>query len=116
MSYPDPWRSGRVGSCTRRDRPRKPEPGLGTPIASGTLQTLVTTRTTDPMRAPQPNNSHPGTFLAIWAYTATLAGITTLTWLFDGRNLHSISSPVHLAWPLLACGFALGHFATINVE
>jgi diguanylate cyclase (GGDEF)-like protein len=68
------------------------------------------------MRAPQPNTARPGTFLAIWAYTAALAGATTLTWLFDGRSLHPISSPVHLAWPLLACGFALGHFATINVE
>jgi diguanylate cyclase (GGDEF)-like protein len=68
------------------------------------------------MRAPQPNTARPGSFLAIWAFTAALAGTTALSWLFVGRSLHSISSPVHLAWPLLACGFALGHFATINVE
>jgi diguanylate cyclase (GGDEF)-like protein len=68
------------------------------------------------MRAPQPNTARLGTSLLIWAYTAALACATTLTWLFDGRSLHSISSPVHVLWPLLACGFALGHFANINVE
>ena len=54
--------------------------------------------------------------LVIWVYIGALALATALTWIFDDRHLQPISSPVHLFWPLLACGFALGHFATINVE
>lgn len=54
--------------------------------------------------------------VAVWALTLSLAAGTCLFWYFTLRNRHEISAPIDLPWPLLAAGFAAGHFAGIRFE
>ncbi|MHB1782913.1 MAG: hypothetical protein ACYCTE_09520, partial [Acidimicrobiales bacterium] len=53
---------------------------------------------------------------SICALVALLAGVTLGLWLGPERGLAAIPAPLHIAWPLLAAGFLLGHFATFRVE
>lgn len=68
------------------------------------------------MPPPLASSTKPGSSLSIWAFTIALALAAAIAWIGDSRTLQPIVAPIHLAWPLLACGFALGHFASINVE
>src|SRR5487761_2237744 len=52
----------------------------------------------------------------VWAFTGALACAAAVSWIGDARGLQPILVPVHLAWPLLALGFTLGHFASVNIE
>lgn len=54
--------------------------------------------------------------VGIWSLTLLLAFASLLLWLTCERHLPAIHTPVHIAWPLLALGFALGHRAGIRVE
>ncbi len=49
-------------------------------------------------------------------FTASLAGAMLVVVLACARHVHDLAAPIHLAWPLLAAGFALGHFAGIRLE
>lgn len=52
----------------------------------------------------------------LWALVALLAGITIGLWLGPERGLSAVRAPLRVAWPILAAGFLLGHFATFRVE
>lgn len=54
--------------------------------------------------------------VCVGALVALLAGTTLGLWLGPERHLATIPAPLHVAWPLLAAGFLLGHFATFRVE
>ncbi|HLI44545.1 MAG TPA: EAL domain-containing protein [Acidimicrobiales bacterium] len=54
--------------------------------------------------------------LPVWLFTLSLGLGTFLLWYFDLRHFHVIPAPLHLPWPLLAVGFAAGHFAGIRLE
>ncbi len=54
--------------------------------------------------------------IAIWAVTALLGGIALALGLGCARHLAAVPAPVHLVWPLVALGFAIGHLASIRLE
>ncbi|MCU1494315.1 MAG: signal transduction protein containing a rane domain an and a domain [Acidimicrobiaceae bacterium] len=59
--------------------------------------------------------SERSTTARIWGFTAALIGGTALCWMLRVHNLGLVPAPLRLAWPLLALGFTLGHFANIQV-
>lgn len=63
-----------------------------------------------PPRAPQSSNVAP------WSFTALLAVMATILVVLARDDLHGLPTPLRLAWPVIAIGFALGHFASIRVE
>jgi diguanylate cyclase (GGDEF)-like protein len=54
--------------------------------------------------------------IAVWAFTALLALAALVLWLGCERHLAEVAAPLHLVWPLVALGFAIGHLASIRVE
>jgi diguanylate cyclase (GGDEF)-like protein len=54
--------------------------------------------------------------IAIWTVTALLGGTALAIGLGCARHLAPVTAPLHLAWPLVALGFAIGHLASIRLE
>ncbi len=52
----------------------------------------------------------------MWGCTAALATGALLLWLLALRHLAPLPAPLAVPWPLLAAGFAAGHFAGIRFE
>ena len=54
--------------------------------------------------------------LLVWVFTLGLGTGTLLLWAAVLRHGAPVPTPLRVPWPVLAAGFAAGHFAGIRIE
>jgi diguanylate cyclase (GGDEF)-like protein len=52
----------------------------------------------------------------VWAFTATLFGVSCALWVTHLTSLPALNSPKHISWIVFALAFIVGQFAAVRVE